>query len=368
MQLAKRAIMTDLYIHIGAPKTGTTAIQHHLLKNRDILARQYRILYPRGGLLGAGHHIIGAAVFPERSYRLQGLSREDALQRSLHDVRMEIEESKPCTVILSTEYLWGELSADNIRRLLNPLSHCKIKVVAYLRRQDLLAQSLYVQAVKGGLADPFSVWLERVASSGRAGFDFHKVLTAWMTTGIPTEVIVRVYEKSQLRNDICSDFLATVSSQEISLPSASSQVVNPGPDRATVELLRLVSGKLKDPKLGAIVRKKILSNSASRALFAPLHYLPSNEAASFMSRFAEVNARVARDFIKRPDGRLFEETSPASGSSPNEEVDSADLLRRIIDLLPVLLAAPEAGPLKAKAGKQDKRNAATQASSGHLGI
>lgn len=360
--------MTDLYIHIGAPKTGTTAIQHHLLANREILARKFGVLYPRGGLLGAGHHIIGAAVFPERSYRLKGVSREEALQRSIDDVRMEIEESEPNTVILSTEYLWGELSSDNILKLLNPFRNCRIRIIAYLRRQDLLAQSLYVQAVKGGLSEPFPVWLERVTGGGKAGFDFHKVLSAWTTAGIPAEVVVRIYEKSQLKTDICSDFLATVSQQEISLPPARSQVVNPGPDRATVELLRLVSGKLKDPKLGAIVRKKILSNSASRALFAPLSYLSSNEAASFMSRFADVNARVARDFLKRPDGKLFEEPSPTGGSSPNEEIESADLLRRIIDLMPVLLSGPEAGPSKAKASKKAKENALGQASNRHLGI
>lgn len=360
--------MTDLYIHIGAPKTGTTAIQHHLLTNRDVLAQKYGVLYPRGGLLGAGHHIIGAAVFPERSYRLQGVPREEALRRSIDDIQTEIEEKEPNTVILSTEYLWGELSSSDILKLLNPFRNFRIRIVAYLRRQDLLAQSLYVQAVKGGLAESFSVWLERAAGGGKAGFDFHKVLSAWTTTGIPTEVVVRVYEKSQLKNDICSDFLSTVCSQEISLPSARSQVVNPGPDRATVELLRLVSGKLKDPKLGAVVRKKILSNSASRALFAPLNYLSSNEAASFMGRFADVNAKVAQDFLKRPDGKLFEEVRPAGGSSPNEEIESADLLRRIIDLLPVLLSGPEAGPSKTKADKQAKRHAASPASSGHLGI
>lgn len=362
--------MTDLYIHIGAPKTGTTAIQHYLLANREHLARNCGVLYPSGGLMGAGHHVIGAAVFPERSYRLKGVTRKDALQRSLDDVHKEMESFEPHTVILSTEYLWRELSAEDVRSLLQPFSRCRIRIVAYLRRQDLLAQSLYVQAVKGGLADPFPAWLERVAGSGRAGFDFHKVLSAWTTAGVPAEVIVRVYERSQLKSDICSDFLTTVCPQGVSLPVRKSQVVNPGPDRATVELLRLVSGKISDRSLATDVRKRILAHSGSRPLFAPLNYLSATQANDFMARFAELNTKVARDFLKRADGKLFAEARPAEDSAAQEAVQPQEVLGRLVDLLPVLLAGAAAGAStsKAGAGKREKRPSAAKSPRDEAGI
>lgn len=347
--------MTDLFIHIGAPKTGTTAIQHFLLKNREDLANQ-GLLYPSGGMLKTAHHVLGAAVFPARSYRLGSVSRDEALRRSVEDIRKEINDRKPHTVVISSEYMWGELSARDVQSLLQPFSDCNIKVIAYLRRQDLLAQSLYVQAVKGGLADPFPVWLDRVADGERAGFDFHKVLSCWTSSGVPADVVVRVYEKSQLSGDICLDFLATVCPQATPAEHKANQVSNPGPDRTTVELLRLVSSKVTDPELGGRVRKRILAHSPSRPLFSPLNYLSSAEVASFMARYAEQNAKVAREFLGRSDGKLFQDAMPAdTAESPADPTPQA-VLQRLTDLLPVLLSSKD-GPNKADEQKAapDKR-------------
>lgn len=328
--------MKTLFIHIGAPKTGTTAIQDFLFKNREQL-RSQGVLYPAAGLLKNAHHIIGAAVFPGRSHRLVGVSREEALRTSIGNLRSEIERSNPHTVILSSEYLWGRLSQKDVRSLLEPFSDCTIRVIAYLRRQDLLAQSLYVQAVKGGLADSFPVWLERVADGERAGFDFHRVLSCWTTAGVPAEVVVRVYERSKLKEDICTDFLTTVCPTGIAIPRVPAHVVNPGPDRATVELLRLLSRSISDREIGTRVRKQILANSPARPLFAPLNYLSASDAAAFVARFSEENARVARDFLKRPDGKLFEEAPMAKPAAEPESPAADVILERLTRLLPVLL-------------------------------
>ena len=94
--------------------------------------------------------------------------------------------------MLSTEYLWGELPEANIQRLLQPFADCSIKIVAYLPRQDLLAQYLWVQAVKGGLAQSFPAWLERVADSENAGFNVHKVLSCWKNAGPNLSIVARV--------------------------------------------------------------------------------------------------------------------------------------------------------------------------------
>jgi hypothetical protein len=333
--------MTDLFIHIGAPKTGTTAIQHFLQENRGKLA-QHGVLYPSGGALKAAHHVIGAAVFPGRSSRLGAISRDDALSTAVREIRKEIADCEPRVVILSTEYLWGDLSSSNIRRLLEPFQDMSIKVVAYLRRQDLLAQSLYVQAVKGGLAEPFHVWLERAIEGEKAGFDFHKVLRAWRDAGIAVDIVVRVYEKSQLRGDICSDFLATVCPGVIQAGALGQRVVNPGPDRTTVELMRLINARVKDDDLAGRIRKRVLAHSPSRPFFAPLNYLPAAEVAGFVNRFGRQNAAVARDFLGRADGVLFREPLPPEEIDGTPGIGATVILDRLVDLLPPLLAHEKA--------------------------
>lgn len=325
--------MTDLIIHIGAPKTGTTAIQQYLLKNREYLAEQ-GVLYPLGGLLKSGHHIVGAAVFPARAHRLQGRSRQEALQTSVQAIRKEIEALRPGTVILSSEYLWGNLSPDNIQPLLQPFSDCRIRVVAYLRRQDLLAQSLYIQAVKGGLSDSFRAWLRRVVASDKAGFDFHSVLSCWKNAGTSVEIVARVYEKSQLTGDICPDFLAAVCPNVTAPPSLAARTVNSSPDRVTVELVRLVSSKIADPELRAAVRKRVLTNSPARTLFAPMNYLSTAEAVALVGRFGDSNATVARDFLARPDGMLFRETIPQDKPEHAADPTNEAVLERLAQLLP----------------------------------
>jgi len=84
----------NLYIHIGAPKTGTTSLQHYLRRNQDNLARQ-GVLYPSGGRDKSAHKPIGAAVFPGRSDRLGGVSPHKALQTAIQSIRKEIDEQKP---------------------------------------------------------------------------------------------------------------------------------------------------------------------------------------------------------------------------------------------------------------------------------
>ncbi len=337
----------DLYIHIGAPKTGTTLLQHYLRRNQESLACQ-GLLYPSGGRDKSAHKLIGAAVFPGRSDRLGGVSPRKALQTAVQSIRKEIDEQKPHTVVLSTEFLWGELPVSDVQRLLQPFDDCSIKIVAYLRRQDLFAQSLYGQVVKGGLAEPFPTWLERAVDSGKGGFNYHDVLSCWKNSVPNVDVIARVYEKSQLQADIRLDFLNTVCPQieppplstEQDTDSSSDPASNSSPDRATIELLRLVSekvaGKLAARRRTEILRQ-IVRHSPKALPFAPKNYMSPDEAASLVGRFAEQNAMVARDFLGRPDGTLFQEPLPAGDSDLKEDYKPEVLLERLTSLLPVII-------------------------------
>jgi hypothetical protein len=341
----------DLFIHIGAPKTGTTAIQHFLLRHRDSLAGQ-GLLYPRGGILRAAHHLIGAAIYPSRVSRLNGASAQEVLATSVAEIRQEIQQRTPRAVVISTEYLWGALSPENIRQLLSPFQDMRLHVIAYLRRQDLLAQSLYVQAVKGGNVRPFDVWLQTAQDSDKGGFNFHNVLSGWRNCGLDVDVVVRVYEKAQLRGDICSDFLTTVI-PDISLEGLTDiGAVNTAPDMATIELLRNVNALLEDKEIAARIRKRIIGQSPPRALFAPLAYLSPSAAEAFLERFAEDNEKVAREFLRRDDGVLFRE--PLSATVV-QEMESSVVLERLIRLLPRLSGRAAGSRETPKPNEQAKR-------------
>lgn len=355
--------MRRLFIHIGAPKTGSTAIQHFLASEREALLR-HGILYPAAATIGQAHHVIGAAVFPGRASRLGGVPRDAAFEQAVADVHAEIATHRPETLILSTEYLWGVLSPNDIRRLLAAFRGWEVHVVAYLRRQDLLAQSLFMQAVKRGHAGGFAEWLERAEADSKAPFDFFRVLRNWSDHG--ARIIVRVYEKGSIGPDVRADFLATVGANAAIAPPAENRAVNTTPDATTVELLRLVNREIADPDLAQRLRRRIMRNSPSRALFAPLPYLDREEAERFMARFAEGNRRVAQDFLGRADGVLFRDPLPPQRAEPAEACGDGALLRRLVSLLPALIeprkslkARRPAAHAAGEAGRPDDQAKAT---------
>lgn len=346
--------MTRLIVHIGAPKTGTTAVQKFLFRNRGALAQQ-GVLYPAGGMLNGAHHLIGAAIFPGRVNRLKGVRQDEVMARAVDEIRQEIASRNPGTVVLSTEYLWGELSSANIRRLLDPFRDMTLEVVAYLRRQDLFAQSLYVQAVKGGYASSFADWIKMVPSSAKGGFNLHRVLAAWRDCGLDVRVIARVYEKDQLNGDVCADFVAAVCPQAKVTLAESRKVVNSAPDTATIEILRRVNAICADKEVAQHLRREISAVSPPRSPFAPLTYLPPGDAESFLEQFAASNEKVAREFLKRDDGVLFRDPLPGSSGAVADDVSERALLDRLLSLLPAMLAPraarhtppPEAAPAPA---------------------
>jgi hypothetical protein len=136
----------ELFIHIGMPKTATSALQRFFTINRDALA-QKGIAYPAAGNLEA-HHRIGWALRSERGFghwwfssdvgtydfEWQQVIRQCVLQRNL----------------ISTETFWGSTREDV--SILKELSRRIIPLfIVYLRRQDSLRSALYAEQVKMGI-------------------------------------------------------------------------------------------------------------------------------------------------------------------------------------------------------------------------
>ncbi|MBS7788960.1 hypothetical protein KTR66_03080 [Roseococcus sp. SDR] len=307
--------------------------------------------------MGKAHHVIGAAIFPGRAGRLGDVSRDTALSEAVHGIGREIEARRPRVLVLSTEYLWGAIPPRQVRRLLDAFPGWTPRIVAYLRRQDLLAQSLYVQAIKGGATVEFPTWLERAKAGRNAGFDFNGVLQSWASAG--ASVVVRVYEKGRLESDIRADFLKAIGEEAAVPVPPENRAVNTAPDMTTVELLRAINQRIADPELANRLRRRIMGCSPARPLFAPLRYLSSEGAAELLAQYAEGDARVAREFLKDPDGVLFRDPLPAVGDAAPQDLGDRALLEHLIDLLPQLVAptARAARPRPEATAKQRRRAA-----------
>ncbi len=129
-----------LALHIGMPKTGTTALQMRFGASRDRLLKK-RILYP-STTLGSAHHFLSLPLdFANLGQRLlvqefgrDSLKAQSKFASAWTSVLAEVEHHDPENVIMSSEYLFsrlrgkdGDLFSEELRRAFRD-----VRVVAYV--------------------------------------------------------------------------------------------------------------------------------------------------------------------------------------------------------------------------------------------
>ncbi|MEQ3748126.1 MAG: hypothetical protein ABNH26_01965 [Celeribacter sp.] len=146
-----------LLLHIGQPKTGTTALQRALHSAREPLLRTHGIYYPvlssRGTHTRLKPHLLNALDEDARLVHQVGGTRDDAFAASKQAWEAICEFNathQPKLVILSSEALFRDLDEAQIARLRAILdqAYSDIRIVAYLRDPVSKFLSAAQQALK----------------------------------------------------------------------------------------------------------------------------------------------------------------------------------------------------------------------------
>jgi hypothetical protein len=141
-------------LHIGMPKTGSSALQRAFVATRRQL-RKKGILYPKGTL---NHNfLIAGLAAPDRIGRVfdQHYDGDHEAVRSdfadfWRNIVQSVERHSPSVVVLSAESLFGQVGlpgAANLRTLLAPLGG-RTEVVCYVRRPSDYYLSMVQQRLK----------------------------------------------------------------------------------------------------------------------------------------------------------------------------------------------------------------------------
>ena len=299
-----------LFLHIGEPKTGTTAIQTFLLANRAALRRK-GFLYPLAGVHDSAHRKLSPAFYAA------SLTNNDAAE-TLEAVLREVREAGCATTILSFE----GFCLDNPRSLAGLAREFDVKVVYYLRRQDHLFESRYAQHVRSCL-------IRQVRPPGLVLRDFPhyadylRVLKLYAALFGRENMIVRLFEPQSLfQNDPVLDFLQVIGlpmSPEY-VPSTSSNAALKRPYLAFLRqcnALPLLEGEHLKLELELTVLSQNDKTPTVRHLVSPA------DRRSVLDRHAAMNAEIARDWFGKPGGTLFEEPLPADSQpwAPLEQLD-----------------------------------------------
>jgi hypothetical protein len=286
-----------LFLHIGHPKTGTTGIQTFLLANR-LRLKDAGLLYPETGLHDSAHRLISPSYYALRF-------AEDRSAAVRERLICEIRESGCPVIVVSCESFW----LDNPRSFAPFMDLADVTVVYYLRRQDRLAESRFAQHIRSFL----NLELRRPDLAGLPDLpptDYGRTLRLFAGLFGRDRLIVRPFEHGALhQDDPALDFL-----HAIGFPLPAGLAPSPSPNASLkrpylafkrhcnalplleAEHLRLnrnltaLSRQDPGPSLGSI--------------------LPPEQQLLIFDRHRDLNAAVARDFLNRPDGVLFNEPPP----------------------------------------------------------
>ncbi len=311
--------MKTAYIHIGTHKTGTTSIQNFLFNNkRKLIDRGF--LYPLSGISrrknSFGHsHLV--AVILENTEADTYNPNAGGWQEVLAEANSLQEKN---LVISSENFCISKFNLEQIYQIKNYLSQYTVKIIIYLRRPDDYLSSKYCQLIRAGkYSDSFKQYLR----DQKWICDYYQLLKPWQQVFGRKNIIVRVFEKEQLKNGLIDDFLDSIKypqdrseliktpRQNIS-PSVKQIKINQYCNKIAKDWFSLTPKKYQNnylAKLNNKLRKpsKIINKIINKMpdFIVSNQLLSVEERIELMKEFEESNQKVAREYLDRPNGKLF---------------------------------------------------------------
>ena len=292
--MTRRAIL-----HIGTEKTGSTSIQQFLSHHRRWLGAN-GFHYAKAA--GSPNHVrlfSYAVGNPRLAFGASNLAEHAKLRRKLENELAKERAAHPdATFLFSNEHCHSRLYAPEeiarLKALLDPLFD-DVKVLVYLRRQDLVAVSLYSTLLKAGVSSDQVLVARPIpalpphAPEQRLYYDYQALLARWGEAFGGDALIVRRFETGALvGGDIVADFCAAVG---LPAPTQEAERANESLRPEYQEFLRLVNRSLKvehGSTRSEIVRAVAALGKGSGRL------PPRAEAEAFTARFAEGNEAIRR--------------------------------------------------------------------------
>lgn len=190
-----------LWLHIGAPKTGTTALQVAFEASASSMLKS-GWLYPMAGRLGPGHHRLASAVRIRRD-------RDPRSEACFQQLRNEIARADAQHCLISSENFFLDV---NVEALATHLAPFDVHILAYIRNQKNWLRSYFAQFIKHeryrfydtahdvhGILD----WLSELA-------DYFDRLQFFAQAFGRDRLIVRNYDEASIKRDVIRDVCTIV--------------------------------------------------------------------------------------------------------------------------------------------------------------
>jgi hypothetical protein len=295
----------QLILHIGYPKTGTTALQSFWHLNAAFL-RDNALLYPQAGRVHTAHY--------GYSYRLglhDGDTRFDVseLDEMISCLRAEMDQNGVNRALLSSEVFIKAADPETVRTVFEGFD---VKILVYLRRHDHLLESGYSQSVRSSPSPP---WDSSIGSfilhqlgAGQFSYDYLALLRRWSEVFGKSNMMIRAYQEAR-EHDLFADSLLALgiaSRGKLRMPGRLNSALSYA---ALCVIDAVHRAGVPQAYRRAIVDRLIVADRAGGTGSRPALLSP-NDRAALVARYREVYAAIARDYLGRADGVLFTEPAP----------------------------------------------------------
>lgn len=294
--------MTELTIHIGMNKTGTTALQKALWYNRMALERA-GLLYPKTGLgtraAGRGLHYRLSAAF---------LNRDPKAAKMIASLNAEIDASWARHAIVSSEFF---VELRDLAPLARALQGRKVRILVYLRRHDHWVSSLFSQGVKSQAAPPWGpsvdAFIRHIRRNVSHYYVYSQLLDRWAEAFGHDAMDVRVYGSDIITDALTGFGLDLESLPELNVPATRE---NSSPSRRQLAAIDHVQrAPYPDHVKSTLVRRILAADDGGETR----DLMTSETARALIEEHQADYAHIARTYLGRDSGVLFDEPMPEPG-------------------------------------------------------
>lgn len=309
--------MKTIYLHIGTPKTATTAIQIFCTENQNVLNEKgydYPIFphkYPHIRIQRNGHFLVGK-VMNEQGKR-DAQKEKEFLEQGFSMIEESFQSYD--NVILSDENIWhatafGKFDVwKSLKEFVDTHAY-RLKVIVYLRRQDALATSWLNQQIQDGWNSYSKLkWNDYIKNPKGIVLNYYEHLENISAVIGKENIDVHVFEKNQFKgkgNTIQSDFMESVGIEMTDEFIISDERQNITLSLNTCEIKRLVNTLPDSDKETHFFVKKITEKyaGANHSDYSS-EWFSTEERKEFLAQWEESNDKVAKEYLHKEQGPLF---------------------------------------------------------------
>lgn len=332
--------MQTLFIHIGCEKTGTTSIQHSLTANRAELDALGTI-YPSLGVHKFAQINLAAAVqtwqnnSPKNTeyYPQKDLNADYEWDQLISICLSNLDKD----VVISAEHFSSRLIEKGIEFIHQKLQAIReyfdIKIIVYLRRQDLFLESSYSTFIKAGGFVSFDEFYQQHLSADNR-YNFEHLLKNWSQFFGKQNMLIIDYEKENAADNLIASFYSLIGINADSL-SIEKEISNASWSKEMLEFAMIcnlprIQQKLETKRLSFLnyCNKKYFSKNirSSTVLLSP------KQRKTIKSKYQESNRNVEVNYFNNQ--KLFKCSKfENDDETPNSSITRVDLIEILIDAI-----------------------------------